>query len=103
MILKIQADIKNGGLVYLTVGLLFLLVFFSAGIDFLHNHEPDFQIHQDCPAHQLYILFNSILIFLLIVYFREIIFSYLLLWVYKRPFLQFTRVNNSRGPPFQIY
>ncbi len=37
--------------ILLLCGILFVLL--SGGAAFLHNHEADFNEHQDCPAHRI--------------------------------------------------
>jgi hypothetical protein len=46
-------------------GLIFLLLFI--GTPFLHNHEADLHVHQDCPAFLMELFLQSCLIYLFII------------------------------------
>ena len=90
---------SNLSLIVLLVSLLLLL---GSGQDLLHNHEPDLEHHHDCPAHQLYLLFSSILIFYCIFYFILSILVALKLILYEPDHSYFYKNHYSRAPPFQI-
>ncbi len=42
-------------------GMIFLLL--VIGTPFFHNHEPDLQIHQDCPAFLMELILHACVIF----------------------------------------
>lgn len=103
MFINFRKNIKNGYLTYLTLGLLFFLVILGFSFNFLHDHEPDFKIHHDCPGYQIFLLFNSIITFTLAIIFAQAVFSNVIVVIYEKPDLIFSKIYNSRSPPFQIY
>jgi hypothetical protein len=102
MFINYRKSIKKGRLAFLTLGLLFLILVLSSGSNFLHNHEPDFKIHHDCPGYQIFLLFNTIIIFTLIVIFIQSFFSKVILLNFEKPDLNSFKIYNSRSPPLQI-
>ena len=82
--------------------LLFLVLFFNLGQDLLHNHEPDFEHHHDCPAFHIYLLFSSALVVNCIYWIILSILAILSLKCCNPNFLDFQKIYNPRAPPFQI-
>jgi len=63
MLIRLRKNIQTSLLFYLLYLLVFTLLFLSAGHEFMHNHEPDTEEHHDCPAYQIGILLNSLIIY----------------------------------------
>jgi len=101
MLSEIRKNIKTSNC-YSVLFFVFLLFLLNTGQDLLHNHEPDLIDHDDCPAHQLYLLFSSTLLF-------DHLFCFILLlfvtlnFIYCQLKYSFFHINyNSHAPPFQI-
>ena len=101
MFAGIKKNIKTSNY-YLILLLIFLLLFLSSAQDLFHNHKPDLEHHQDCPAYQLYLLFSSSFIFEYFYCCILLIFLYLHLISFKSDYSFFNKTYNSRAPPFQI-
>jgi len=86
---------------FLIALLVFLILFLSSGHDLFHNHEPDLKHHHDCPAHQLYLLFQSIFIFVFIFLFLR--FKFVCSIIIECGYVQKYGNYNyySRAPPFE--
>lgn len=41
-------------------GLIALVLFLSTGHDLFHNHQPDFENHEDCPVYQFLVVLGSV-------------------------------------------
>ncbi len=84
----------------LVVTTIVIMLFLSIGHDFFHNHTFDFKHHHGCPAHEIYLLFTSIIItpilFLFINLYKHI---YIEIYVEKLISAQLTNKHNSRAPP----
>lgn len=84
----------------LLIGLACLLILLSAGQDLFHNHHPDSDAHQDCPAYQIYLMFSAA-----IVVDCTYRFFFLIVLFFKQIFCQsghaiFHLCHHSRAPPF---
>ncbi len=85
------------------ISFVFLLFFLGSGQELFHNHEPDLEHHHDCPAHQLYVLFGSILVFsCLFVLILSILATLAFIHVEADCSFFYTKYY-SRAPPFQIW
>jgi len=102
MFAGIRKNIQTGYLNYIIGLLLFLLLFLSIGSDLFHNHKPDLECNDDCPAFHIYLLFSSTIIFYFIFWFILAIFTILILIRFNSNYLFTRRTNDSRAPPFQI-
>ncbi len=83
----------------ITIAVIVIILSFSLGLDFLHNHEADFHKHEDCPAHQIYCLLSSVtfavflfIIIIVFLFFLDTQVSCLNLSFHKDSYL-------SRAPP----
>jgi hypothetical protein len=102
MLAGIRKNIQTGSLNYVIGLLVFLLLILGAGQDFFHNHKPDFEHHDDCPAFHLYLLFSSTIIFNCVYWFILLLLIILNLICCISDYLFFQKTYNSRAPPFQI-
>jgi hypothetical protein len=102
MFAGIRKNLRTGLLKWIIGLLVLLLLILGAGHEFFHNHRPDFEQHDDCPACHLYLLLSSVLIFDCIYCFILLILIILNLTRYIPDYLFFQETFNSRAPPFQI-
>ena len=102
MLINLKKHINSGYLTYFTLAFLLLLVFFTAGSNFLHNHEPDFKIHQNCPAHQLFLLFTNVLVFALIFFIIQKTSLAFIIFYEERYSFHSAKPHAPRAPPLSI-
>jgi len=62
MLLRLRQNIQTRHLIHLVYLLVLILLFLSTGHELMHNHAPDTEEHEDCPAYQIEFLLNSLLI-----------------------------------------
>ena len=88
---------------HLTGLLIILVLLLSSGQDLFHNHAPGLEHHHhDCPAQQLYLLFNSVLIFNFVLFVLIIVFLILKSFDFDSKYGFFSKNYYSRAPPFQF-
>ena len=103
MFIRLRENIQRRFLFNLLILFIFLLLFLSVGHDFLHNHEPDLKYHHDCPAHQIFLIFSSAIVF------NFILCIFLLVWLYHSIIKLYSIctfnycIYESRAPPFLYF
>jgi len=45
---------------YAAASFIALMLFLSTGYDLFHNHQPDFEHHEDCPVYQFLIVLGAV-------------------------------------------
>jgi len=98
--LKLQLKHRQLIFVIITVWLMVTVVFHTALLDSFHNHKPDFHHHDDCPAHQLLLALNAIVIVALFVLTlcASVSRNSVFLSIFSSTILIFCKRN--RSPPF---
>ena len=102
MLAGLRKNIQTSYLFYILSLLVLLLLFLSSGYDLFHNHEPDLEHHQDCPAFQIYLLFSSTIIYHCVLCFILSVCAFLFLIQYNSEYSFFKYTYDSRAPPFQL-
>jgi len=80
--------------------LIFLILILSCCQDLLHNHKPDGKHHHDCPAFQIFLIFNNAIILYFIylcIYLASILIA---LIEYDYIQKQANSDINCRAPPY---
>jgi len=103
MFAGIRKRIKTSNLYFVTGLLVLLMLFLSIGQDLFHNHKPDLEQHDDCPAFHIYLLFSASIVFDCIYWFILLLLVVLNLTCYRPVFYYFQKTHNPRAPPFQIF
>ncbi len=85
-----------------TTALFFLLVLLSIATPYLHNHEADFNEHDDCVAYLLATIFS---LGIISVFFFAAIFGYqnaIVFLVSQKLISSVFSPQTSRAPPFSF-
>ena len=102
MLAKLRKNTQSSYLFGIVSILIVLLLFLSSGQDLLHNHKPDLKKHDDCPAHQIFLLFSSTIQYFITFSFLLLICVFVALFQLESAYSFFKYSFYSRAPPFQI-
>ena len=102
MLATLRTNIQTSFLSCLLASLVFLILFFSLGSDFLHNHKPDLEHHHDCPALQIYLIFTSVIVQYYVFHFILLSCAVILVIQYRAHHFFPSPTYHPRAPPFQI-
>jgi hypothetical protein len=102
MLATLRKNIQTSFLSCLLGSLVFLILLFSIGSDFFHNHKPDLEHHHDCPALQIYLIFTSVIVQYFVFHFILLSCAVILVIQYRAHHFFSSPTYQPRAPPFQI-
>ena len=100
MISHLVSHRKTFAIVPAVSGLIILAL--VSGVDFLHNHQPDFIEHDDCISLQITIIFSAAVFFALFLDQLFSGFEYFILPLKKLLFTTILTITSGRAPPRQL-